>query len=248
VPVALANFTIATPFYATWWFFTLCALFIASLAYAFYRYRINQIIAMQKVRNKIARDLHDDIGSTLGSISFFSEAAKQLVESSNTAGAEKMLVKIGDTSREMIENMSDIVWSVNPQNDTVKHLTERMRVFAGDLVASSEIQLHFNCDKKVDEMKLSMEQRKNIFLIFKETIYNSVKYAACKNITVDIVRNDGGLEMKIADEGKGFDVNNYTSKNGNGLKNMKHRAEEVGAVYTIQSSPEKGTTTTLLIT
>lgn len=247
-PVALANFTIATPFYATWWFFTLCVLLIASLAYAFYRYRINQILAMQKVRNKIARDLHDDIGSTLGSISFFSEAAKQLVESSNNAGAEKMLLKIGDTSREMIENMSDIVWSVNPQNDTVKHLTERMRVFAGDLVASSEIQLHFNCDKKVDEMKLSMEQRKNIFLIFKETIYNSVKYAACKNIIVDIVRNDGGLAMKITDDGKGFDVNNYTSKNGNGLKNMKHRAQEVGAVYTIQSSPEKGTVTTLLIT
>ncbi len=242
----LAQFVIATPFYATWWFISLCIITGSALVYAFYRYRINQLLALQKVRNKIARDLHDDIGSTLGSISFFSEAAKQQLESANTTGTEKMLNKIGDTSREMIDNMSDIVWSVNPQNDSVKHLANRMRVFAGDLVASSGIQLHFDYPSSIDDVKLSMEQRKNIFLIFKETVYNSVKYATCKNIHIKLSKRDKGLLLKIWDDGKGFDVNNYTSKNGNGLRNMKYRAEEIGAVYKIESSAN-GTVTGLNI-
>ncbi|MFN8286946.1 MAG: two-component regulator propeller domain-containing protein [Chitinophagales bacterium] len=243
----LAQFVIATPFYATWWFIVLCIITISALTYAGYRYRINQLLALQRVRNKIARDLHDDIGSTLGSISFFSEAAKQQLEQSNTSGTEKMLGKIGETSREMIDNMSDIVWSVNPQNDSVKKLVERMRVFAGDLIAHSSTMLHFESDKNVDDMRLSMEQRKNVFLIFKETIYNSVKYAECKNIYVSLSKVQGVLKLNIKDDGKGFDVNNYTSKNGNGVKNMKYRAEEVGAVITIQSQIGKGTETVVEI-
>ncbi len=243
----LADFVIATPFYATWWFILLCIISISGLTYAGYRYRINQLLALQKVRNKIARDLHDDIGSTLGSISFFSEAARQQLEQSNTAGTEKMLGKIGETSREMIDNMSDIVWSVNPQNDSVKKLVERMRVFAGDLIAHSTTMLHFESDKAVDDMKLTMEQRKNVFLIFKETIYNSVKYAECKNIYVTLKKVDGKLRLLVKDDGKGFDVNNYTSKNGNGVKNMKHRAEEVEASINIDSVIGQGTQTVVEI-
>ncbi|MDB5283111.1 MAG: histidine kinase [Bacteroidota bacterium] len=240
----LAQFVIATPFYASWWFTCLIIVDIGAIIYAFYRYRINQILALQKVRNKIARDLHDDIGSTLGSISFFSEAAKQQMQQSNTDGAEKMLLRIGDTSREMIETMSDIVWSVNPQNDTVKHLTERMRVFADDLIASSEIQLHFESSPDIENLKLTMEQRKNIFLIFKETIYNSIKYSHCKNLYVELKKDHGGLQITIEDDGQGFDVNNYKSKNGNGLRNMRQRSEEIGATFQLESSA-KGTVTRL---
>lgn len=244
--IVLVNFVIATPFYATWWFILLCIAAITGMVYAIYQYRINQLLEMQKIRNKIARDLHDDIGSTLGSISFFSEAAKMQLQQDNYTGTEKMLGKIGETSREMIDNMSDIVWSVNPGNDTVKHLVERMRVFGEDLVASTGIRLHFVCDDSILESKLNMEQRKNIFLIYKETIYNSVKYADCKNITVNIKRTGAGWLMQITDDGIGFDVNNYTSKNGNGLHNMRHRAEEIKGIYAITSSPG-GTISTLTI-
>lgn len=243
----LADFIIATPFYATWWFISLLVLIVIATAYALYRYRINQLLAMQRVRNKIARDLHDDIGSTLGSISFFSEAAKNQLAQSNQTGAEKMLDKIGETSREMIDNMSDIVWSVNPQNDSVKKLLERMRVFAGDLVANSGIVLHFENAGQLEDLKLSMEQRKNVFLIFKETVYNSVKYADCKSITVKTMLRDKQVVLHISDDGKGFDVTNYTAKNGNGLKNMRYRAQEIGAYYSIESTPGKGTTTTLTL-
>ncbi|HLP22127.1 MAG TPA: ATP-binding protein, partial [Chitinophagales bacterium] len=125
-----------------------------------------------------------------------------------------------------------------------KHLIERMRVFAGDLVASSEIQLNFNAEQNAEDVKLSMEQRKNIFLIFKETVYNTIKYSGGKNLYIDIKRDSPHLRIVIKDDGKGFDVNNYTSKNGNGIKNMRYRAEEVKAKYNIESSPA-GTVTTV---
>jgi signal transduction histidine kinase len=155
-----------------------------------------------------------------------------------------MLAKIGDNSREMVENMSDIVWSVNPKNDSARFLLDRMRVFADDLVASSGLQLRFDFDKDVEDVKLSMEQRKNIFLIFKETVYNSVKYSGGKNLLISMRKNGGKLVLVIKDDGKGFDVNNYKSKNGNGIQNMRLRAEEILSVYRIESS-EKGTQTTL---
>lgn len=240
----LAVFHIATPFYYTWWFILSVIALISAITFAGYRYRLQQLMKLQAIRNKIARDLHDDIGSTLGSISFLSEAAKLQIEQQNSRGAEKLLLKIGENSREMVENMSDIVWSVNPKNDTVRFLIDRMNVFAGDLVASSGIQLHFHSDKGVEHLKLSMEQRKNFFLIFKETVYNSVKYSDCTTLTIEMKKNTRSFMMMIRDNGKGFDVNNYVSKNGNGIVNMKVRAEEVNAQFDIQSS-SKGTVSTL---
>lgn len=157
-----------------------------------------------------------------------------------------MLAKIGDNSREMVENMSDIVWSVNPKNDSARFLIERMRVFADDLAASSGLQLRFDFDKDVEEVKLTMEQRKNIFLIFKESVYNSVKYSGGKNLLISMHKNTGKLILLIKDDGKGFDVNNYKSKNGNGIRNMRLRAEEIESHYNIEST-QNGTTTTLNI-
>lgn len=240
----LAFFHIAAPFYSTWWFILSAIALISTIIFAGYRYRLQQVMKLQAIRNKIARDLHDDIGSTLGSISFLSEAAKLQLAQENSRGAEKLLLKIGENSREMVDNMSDIVWSVNPKNDTVRFLIDRMNVFAGDLVASSGIQLHFHCDRGVKHVKLSMEQRKNFFLIFKETVYNSVKYSGCTTLTIEMKKSTHSLVIKIADDGKGFDVNNYVSKNGNGIINMKARAEEVNAQFHIQSSAA-GTVTTL---
>jgi signal transduction histidine kinase len=233
----LAKFTIATPFYASWWFILSGIIAVAGLVFAAYQYRVNQLIALQKVRNKIARDLHDDIGSALGGISFLSEAATQQLQQSDTAGAERMLAKIGYNSRETVENISDIVWSVNPKNDPAKFLIDRMRVFATDLVVASGIKIQFYNDADVEQVKLSMEQRKNIFLIFKEAIYNSVKYSGCRSITVNIYKTVKGLQLIIKDDGAGFDTGNYTSKNGNGIQNMRLRADEVKCDFSIESSP-----------
>lgn len=230
------------PWWSTWWFYVLLFIAVAATLYGVYRYRMNQLLKLQSMRNKIARDLHDDIGSTLGSISFFSEAARQQLNNNNIEASQIVIEKIGDNSRSMIETMSDIVWSVNPENDSVDHLTTRMQALAADILSMQDIRLKFYADEKLKKIKLNMEQRKNIFMIFKEALYNIVKYAGCTE--VEILLHDTGkrITMEIRDNGKGFDMAAYKSYNGNGLKNMKSRANEIDAGISIQSEVHAGTT------
>lgn len=234
-------------FYETWWFIGLIGLVLISIVYSTIRYRKHQQAKLELVRNKIARDLHDDIGSALGSISFFSETAKRTLENQDHKSTSIVLDKIGSTSREMIENMHDIVWAVNPMNDSFDQVLLRMKNYSTDVCAANNIQLTFRSDDSLSSLKLSMTERKNLFLIFKESLYNSIKYANCTKITVHIGEHKKErLRMTIEDNGIGFDVNEVRHR-GNGLRNMKTRAEEMGAKYDIQSQPGKGTSTTVIL-
>jgi two-component sensor histidine kinase len=227
------------PFYATWWFKTIIALVIIALFYAFYRYRINQILALQKVRNRIAQDLHDDIGATLGSIKVFSEVAKKRI-GNNSQKVEEVLDKIGEASHEMIDKMSDIVWSVNPINDSNEELLNRMKSFAAIMLTHKNIEYFFESKELTENVKLNMLQRKNIFLIFKESIYNAIKYANCSSIQITFSKEHNKLKLEIKDNGKGFDVNINNAFNGNGLKNIKSRAAEINAMVNILSKENDG--------
>jgi signal transduction histidine kinase len=232
---------IATPFYHTWWFFVLCFLFVAGIIYSLYRYRIAQIMKLQLVRNRIARDLHDDIGSTLGSISFYSQLAKQKPADGNS-GNEDLLTRIEDASREMIDKMGDIVWAINPVNDDFAHLLSRMQNFAAMLLSAQNISCDFICDDNLKRINLPMNARKNIFLIFKEAVYNSAKYSSCKKVIVKFSSFQNNLTMEIIDDGKGFEMKDATAYNGNGLKNMRARTEEMNAKLEINSAVNVGTT------
>jgi signal transduction histidine kinase len=234
-------FVIQAPFYLRWWFLAIVAglagvvIWLIQKAIRLQRSRINN------VRNKIARDLHDDIGSALGSISFFSETAKRTLNSRNAEGTQNILDKIGTTSREMIENMHDIVWAVGSNNDGMQQMIERMKTYAADMVAMNDVQLHFEVDKEMVGLRLSMTERKNIFLVFKEAVYNSHKYAACQNIRVQMKRpKNDRLYLTVFDDGIGFDVTKKL-ESGNGLGNMKNRMAEIGARMVIQSEAEQGT-------
>jgi ligand-binding sensor domain-containing protein len=237
---AVIHIHILNPFYLRWWFIVLVAGIGGFGVWSFLRYRNFQKKKLDAVRNKIARDLHDDIGSALGSISFFSETAKRTLDDKNTTGTNNVLNKIGSTSREMIENMHDIVWAVNPNNDSFHQLAERMKSYAADMASANDIRLVFNASPELSSLKLSMDERKNLFLIFKEAVYNSCKYAACSEIQIELVRqNSHRLCLKVNDNGCGF--NPDETKGGNGLRNMKSRAAEIGATYRIVSSTNSGT-------
>jgi ligand-binding sensor domain-containing protein len=243
----LLKIVVHPAFYETWWFIGLMGLLLIGIVYAIIRYRNQQRAHLELVRNKIARDLHDDIGSALGSISFFSETAKRTLGNQDRNNTAIVLDKIGSTSREMIENMHDIVWAVNPRNDSFDQVLLRMKNYSTDLCAANNIRLSFSSDDSLSSLKLSMTERKNLFLIFKETLYNSIKYANCTHITVQIGEyRKERLRMTIQDNGAGFDINAVRSQ-GNGLRNMKTRAEEMGAKYEIQSQPGSGTTTTVIL-
>jgi signal transduction histidine kinase/ligand-binding sensor domain-containing protein len=231
---------IATPFFMTVWFYLLLAIAVAAILVALYRYRIAQIVRLQSVRNRIARDLHDDVGSALGSISYFSQLAKRM-NTTNDPELHKLLERIEQLSRNTVENMSDIVWAVNPENDSIAKLVLRMKNFAGDMLHAKNIAFSFETENLNQQEKLSIEARKNIFLIYKEAIYNIAKYSDCTLVKLEIIKTDGQLKLMIEDNGKGFDCGHVHAYNGNGLVNMKKRAEELHGKFLIDSKEGRGT-------
>ncbi len=210
--------------------------------------------ALLNERLRISRELHDDIGSTLGSISIYSEVAKK--RNKKNENTNEVLSKIGLASRELIDKMSDIVWSLNPNNESFEQLQNRMMAFAAMILAPRNIGYEFIADEELKKIQFTNEQRKNIFLIFKEALHNIVKYADCKTagITLSVQRNN--LMMIIQDDGKGFDASQTTSGEinipgehlgGNGIKNMNARAGNIKAKLCINSKIKEGTTVQLTL-
>lgn len=241
------NLVIIPPFWERWWFYTLCTAAIAATVYFIYRYRLNEVLKREAIRNKIAQDLHDNLGSTLSSISIYSQVAKIYHARQKEEQLQQTLEKIGDTSSEMISEMSDIVWAINPKNDHMSTIIQRMESYAKPLLQTQNIIFSFNYDSSVPELNMQMEKRKNFYLIFKEAINNVLKYSSCKNVEVNIKHKRHTIELMIADNGIGFDVNKIKSAaakslSGNGLKNMSMRAEELKGKFKLESIPGKGTT------
>jgi two-component system sensor histidine kinase UhpB len=189
---------------------------------------------LQNIRNSIAHDLHDDIGSALSSISIMNELAK-----AKSPEALPLLTSIGENAAAIQENMSDIVWMVTPGNDHFENVLQRMQLFATEILDAKNIQLEFNSDGSLNSSKLNMKQRKNLYLFFKEAINNAAKHSGAKNIIVNIIKKDHHIEMNIADNGKGFDTSD--TFDGNGMGSLKRRAEELNAAYNIISNISKST-------
>ena len=211
------------------------ALFVVLSYFVYRNYRTRQELKLQMLRNKIASDLHDDVGSTLSSISIFSQVAQQ-----QSKEVIPMLETIGESSRKMLDAMADIVWTINPENDQFEKIILRMRSFAYELLGAKQIDFEFVATDDVTQMKLPMNVRKNLYLIFKEATNNMVKYSVADRALFSLTAQKTNLTMLITDNGKGFDTNIIT--NGNGLKNMKKRAIEIGAKLVISSLPGTGTT------
>lgn len=244
--VTALQITIIPPFWTRWWFYLLCAVIIAATAYLIYRYRINELLKRQAIRNGIAQDLHDSVGSTLSGISVYSEVARIYSEQNKSEQLKELLTTIGSTANEMISEMSDIVWAINPKNDHVSSIVKRMESYAKPLCTAKKINFIFDCDQKIETLNLGMHQRKNFYLIFKEAVNNALKHAACSIIKVNISYKRNVLELNIQDDGIGFDNQavqdpSVRTLSGNGLSNIRHRASEMKADLGIESEPYKGT-------
>lgn len=221
-------------------------LFLAFLMYLFYRYRLQQELQIEKLRNRIARDLHDEIGSTLSSISLYAAVAKKVTAENEKA--EKILSKINAGTSEMMEAMSDIVWAVNTGSGLVYDLANRLRSFAVELTEAQHLELLFTENQDLPNLALNMEQRKNIYLICKEAISNAVKYAECTKLEVKMSYENRQFHIHIQDNGKSFDPDQSGhSLGGNGIKNMRHRASEINAVLEIITHKGAGTSIQLIV-
>jgi two-component sensor histidine kinase len=227
---------ILPPWYMTWWFRLTVVIVIVTAAYWFYRYRINQTLKLQAVRNRIASDLHDEIGSNLSNISIFSNVAQQNENNSATAS---MLQRITEYTQLSMEAMSDIVWMINTRNDRFENIMVRMRTLAAEIFEATNWRLHMQFDEKLYNLNMNMEERKNFYLIYKEAINNIAKYAECKDVWISMALDHSKILLEIKDNGKGFDVENIGE--GNGLVNMKKRAEMLKGKLTITSKRGEGT-------
>lgn len=239
---ATYSFNIQSPFWNTWWFISLVALIAVVIIYMLYQYRINQLLKMEKLRSKISTDLHDEIGSTLSSISILSDLA---LHSNDERQHQQMAEEIKENSIALMEKMDDIVWSINPQNDSLEKLLVRIRRFSSKLFEAKDIDYTIKIDDSVTGIKLPMEYRQHIYLILKEAINNMVKYSDCTKANIHVFYHHAILQVDITDNGKGFDAGKVEA--GNGLINMQNRAKLMNAELAIASTAQNGTSICLKV-
>jgi ligand-binding sensor domain-containing protein/two-component sensor histidine kinase len=238
---AVFHFIIKPPFWLSWWFILMMVALTVFVAYSAYRYKLSKALALELLRNKISTDLHDDIGSTLSSISILSEVAAREKEQKS----KRILGEINERSYLLMEKMDDIVWSISTQNDTVGNLFSRVQQFASTILEARDIEYEFRVPDKLKELKLDMQRRQHIYLVLKEAINNLIKYSGCTSVCILAEYSAGLLKIEVADDGKGFDTNQLSS--GNGLLNMQKRTEAMRGKLCIASSPGKGTRVSLAV-
>lgn len=219
--------------YQTWWFKMLVFLATAGIIYAFYRYRIAQIKKQHEIRKNIATDLHDDLGSTLNSVKVFTNLAISGVKQ------EESLQQIKDNLNEATMGLRDMIWVLDDSLDTVDELVTRLKQFAIPVASASNIQADIKAATEVNGQKLTKEEKRNLFLVCKEAINNSIKYSGATQINVEIKPAGKKIQISITDNGKGFNVEEV--KKGYGLKNMQYRAGQVKYKTSLLSSPGNGT-------
>lgn len=222
--------------------FTVLLLFLTALCIVFGWITFKKYKALQQMKSTriaIARDLHDEIGATLSSISFYSEACKINIVNKNNENSIQLIDKIGATSRNTINSMNDIVWMINPKNDILNRLFERIDNFGKELFVSRGISFYFYSDPQLNNLLLPIEHRKNLYLIIKEALNNSAKYASCSQIELLIQSIGNQIKVIVKDNGIGFDSS--SSNEGNGLLNMRVRAAEMGSKLLVETTVGKGT-------
>ena len=268
---AVLSFTILPPFWQRWWFLTLVTMLILSLLYSLYRYRLSQLhqvnlalseakraeeklgraredrlVELQKVRTRIATDLHDDIGSSLTQIAILSEVAQQGLK--GNGASLQPLKSIATVSNELVDAMSDIVWAINPEKDHLQDLIQRMRRFASDVLLARSISLDFEAPTYAPDIPLGANPRRAVFLIFKESLANIVKHAQATQVGVNFDFSPQQLILTISDNGRGFAVDELSTalfadqKGGHGILSMKKRAAEMNGRLELKSEIGKGTT------
>jgi PAS domain S-box-containing protein len=210
-------------------------------AEALQRSREERLRELERVRQRIATDLHDDIGSSLTQISIMSEVA----QNPKIGDRAPALSAIATASRELIDAMSDIVWAINPQKDHLSDLNQKMRRFAADVLTARNVELEFRAPLQETDLELGANIRREVFLIFKETVNNMIKHSALTRAEIDFQISEGNLLLRVKDNGKGFDPTGESD--GHGLMSMRERTAALGGNIEIISLPSEGTTITIRV-
>jgi PAS domain S-box-containing protein len=207
------------------------------------RSREERLAELERVRRRIATDLHDDVGSSLTQISILTEVVRQRIDNPDPLITESLSL-IADASRELVDSMSDIVWAINPQKDCLHDLIQRMRRFAADNFTARNIKFQLLLPTAEEDVKLEASRRREVFLIFKEGVNNMLRHAECTEARIELSLDGGRLRLFLSDNGHGFDPTRESG--GHGLTTMRERAKCIGGQFTLRSRQGHGTTIDLL--
>jgi len=203
------------------------------------RNKLKRDIDMEKIRSRLSRDLHDDIGSTLSSINILSRTAQSNLKETADEKTKAALEKINERSQRLLDSMSDIIWNINPGNDTMEELMSRMREYATTILEAKHIDYSFNFPKQQVDCRLNMEVKNNLYLIFKEAVNNLSKYSGCTHADLSLSFDEKNIHLSIEDNGTGF--NEQEIKHRGGLVNMQQRAADIKGTLNIHTVINKGT-------
>ncbi|MBD2700800.1 sensor histidine kinase [Spirosoma sp. BT702] len=212
---------------------------VAVSAWLLNRAKVRRLEEAQQLRKQIAHDLHDEVGSTLSSISMLSGHTDTLLRQNQPESAQKMVQKIYSDARQILESIDEIIWTINPSNDTLHRIALRLQEYAQPLMESKNINFTFQVDPTLEETPISMEVRRSLYLIGKEAINNLIKYSQATQATVKFERSDTQLRVLIEDNGQGFDTSQQSGRTGQ--TSMKQRAQAMGGLLEVRSVPEQGT-------
>lgn len=234
--VTIARFDIAPPFYATWWFILLLLIGTTGLFYTLYSIKKRQQTKLVEIRNQISRDLHDELGAQVSSISIMS----QLLVKDSIQDKVPILQNITQYSSQISNTVNDIIWNINPHTDSVDELIKKMMRFASEVLESAEIDYRVEISPTtLRKNDIDNQVKYHVYLIFKEALNNCVKYSRANLVTISLEQTENALTLLVSDDGIGFNPEEETC--GNGLRNMQSRAKEIRASISIHSQIEKGT-------
>lgn len=205
---------------------------VAALFYALYKYRISQLKKQQQIRKEIASDLHDDIGSTLNSVKIFTHLAEI------SADKQSYFTQIKEALKQASIGLRDMIWVLDDMGDTIAELITRLQQFTVPLSSAENIHIIFE-SRNTEKIILDKNEKRNLLLITKEAVNNSIKYSQCTKIQISFEWVNKKLKLSITDDGQGFDMSNYSA--GNGLKNIQQRAKQIHYTSSISSAQGQGT-------
>ena len=235
---AVYAFSILAPWWKSTWFYMLLIIMGALIFYFFYRYRMGQLKKMLAMRTRISKDLHDEVGATLSSIHIYSSVASKTLET-DTGKSLAALDHIRENTKQVMENLNDIVWAVKAGRPDEYSLESKLKNYGYELLTPLNIHCEYRVDANAEKKLTSMEARRNILLIAKEAMNNIAKYSGATRAFVQLAAKGNNLELEISDNGKGMDPGN--KRGGNGLFHMRERSRAMGGQLEIRSEPAKGT-------
>ena len=241
------DFTVLPPVWKRWWFESLAVALAAALVFAAHRYRVTQMVNLERVRTAIATDLHDDIGASLSQIAVLSEVARAGVNGENRRTQES-LQRVAVLARELVDSLGDVVWSIRGAPDGLESLISRMREFALDLLAGQHVDFQLRSPPGGQGApQLSLQARRHLFLMFKECIHNVARHSGCTAVKAELKVAEGEILLTVADNGRGLQPAEPPrgSSGGNGIPGMRQRAEILGGSIQFVSQPGEGCTVSM---